>query len=343
MSNGGVIGKSNVTTLTLAGGVWSVNQVFNSRFDNIWPTHKAITVLTDFLIIAGGGGGGDDGSNQSNNFTAESGGGAGGYLNSYGSENSGRNSTSLNALSLGTLLNYSVTVGAGGAEATNGSNSSLTGTAIDGASISLIAIGGGRGGDEDNTSAADGGGGDGGSGGGGGYDGPTGSNVWPQGDGTLLQGHDGGQVYAVVGNPSMCSAFGGSWCYPERIRGAGGGGAGAIGQHGSSSTSGVGGAGLASSITGTSVIRAAGGSGRGIGSGTLPAMPTGSGSSSIGGGGEGGNSSNAGGNGIVILRYPNTFSLTNPGGGLTISTTTDGTDKVSSITAGSGTLSFTSP
>jgi hypothetical protein len=69
-------------------------------------------------------------------------------------------------------------------------------------------------------------------------------------------------------------------------------------------------------------------------------MPTGSGSSSIGGGGEGGNSSNAGGDGIVILRYPNTYSLSNPGGGLTISTATDGTDKVSSITAGSGNIEF---
>jgi hypothetical protein len=340
MSNGGVIGKRSVTSQISAGGIWRVNEIFNRRFDDIWPSHKSLPVAADFLIIAGGGGGGDDGSNQTYGHTAESGGGAGGYLNSYLSEASGRNSASLNTLSLGTGLSYAVTVGAGGAEATNGSNSSLSGFGSDGASISLIAIGGGRGGDEDDALTSLGGGGDGGSGGGGGYDGPLGVATLPYGDGTLLQGHHGGSAYAFNTHQGLCDAFGGSWCNPTKVRGGGGGGAGSTGFHGSSSGSGSGGNGLSSSITGSSVTRAAGGSARGNPDSTSPAMPTGSGSSSIGGGGEGGNSSNAGGDGIVILRYPNTYSLSNPGGGLTISTATDGTDKVSSITAGSGNIEF---
>jgi hypothetical protein len=65
-------------------------------------------------------------------------------------------------------------------------------------------------------------------------------------------------------------------------------------------------------------------------------MPTGSGSSSPGGGGEGGN--NSGGDGILVLRYPNTYTLSNPGGGLTLSSATDGSDKVTTITAGTGNI-----
>jgi hypothetical protein len=42
----------------------------------------------------------------------------------------------------------------------------------------------------------------------------------------------------------------------------------------------------------------------------------------------------------VILRYPNTRTITNPGGGLTISTSTVGSNKVSTITAGTGSVSF---
>ena len=58
-----------------------------------------------------------------------------------------------------------------------------------------------------------------------------------------------------------------------------------------------------------------------------------------GGGGNAGSSASpyqaggAGGSGVVILRYSNAFTISNPGGGLTISTTTDGDDKVSSITS----------
>ena len=46
----------------------------------------------------------------------------------------------------------------------------------------------------------------------------------------------------------------------------------------------------------------------------------------------------SGGSGVVILRYPNTYTLTNPGSGLTMSTATDGSDKVTTLTAGTGNI-----
>jgi hypothetical protein len=338
MSNGGFIGKRIVpTALSGAVGVWNINEAYNARFDDIWP-ELAVAILTDFLIIGGGGGGGVAGSASLTTDSAESGGGAGGYLNSYGSEASGGNSASLNALELVLGGLYSVSVGAGGAIATNGSNTTFGGLDFNGSTISLAAIGGGAGGDRGDTAVL-GGGSLGGSGGGGGYKLGT-ETVWSPGSGTANQGNAGGVAVGVQDYASLCSTFGfnSGWCEPSDVKGGGGGGAKLVGT--GANSNGVGGEGLASSITGSSVTRAAGGSGRGSRNGNSASMPTGSGSSSIGGGGEGGSSSNAGGDGIVILRYPNTFSLTNPGGGLTITTATNGNDKVSSITAGSGNIEF---
>jgi hypothetical protein len=66
-----------------------------------------------------------------------------------------------------------------------------------------------------------------------------------------------------------------------------------------------------------------------------------------GGGGGGGNaystslSGGAGGSGIVILRYPNTYTIT-LGAGLTGTTSNVSTDKVTTITAGTGNVSWAS-
>ena len=336
MANGGFIGKRLVPNVASAKGVWNVNELYNARLDGLWPA-TVVEIVTDFLIIAGGGGG-----HQS---TAMPGGGAGGYLNSYGSEPSGGNSASLNAMSIAMLNTYAVTIGAGGSPTNNGSNTSFSGTASDLSSISYTAIGGGAGKASNN-------GGNGGSGGAGGYG--TADARYPAngGSGTSNQGFDGGKSGAQPNAGWVfCTAFGGSYCNAAKWAGGGGGGAGGVG--GSVDTgvatetmvqlnSAAGGAGLASLITGTSVTRAAGGSGYGTGANNYAAMPAGSGPSSNGGGGRGGNqgNTNVGGDGIIILRYPNVFSLTNPGGGLTISTATDGNAKVSSITAGSGNIQF---
>jgi hypothetical protein len=48
----------------------------------------------------------------------------------------------------------------------------------------------------------------------------------------------------------------------------------------------------------------------------------------------------AGGSGIVILKYADTYAIANPGGGLTYSTTTGGGFKVTTFTAGTGNVSW---
>ena len=58
-----------------------------------------------------------------------------------------------------------------------------------------------------------------------------------------------------------------------------------------------------------------------------------------GGGGANSQTGGSGGSGIVIVRYPNTYTIS-VGAGLTSSTATDGSDKVTSFTAGTDTISF---
>ena len=69
-----------------------------------------------------------------------------------------------------------------------------------------------------------------------------------------------------------------------------------------------------------------------------------SGTPNTGGGGGGGaypgtGTGGNGGSGVVILRYPSAYTIT-AGGSLTSSTITDGTDKVTTFTAGSDTITF---
>jgi hypothetical protein len=48
-----------------------------------------------------------------------------------------------------------------------------------------------------------------------------------------------------------------------------------------------------------------------------------------------------GGRGVVILRYPSTYTISNPGGGLTFGTTTTvGSDKVTPVNLGDGNVSW---
>jgi hypothetical protein len=73
------------------------------------------------------------------------------------------------------------------------------------------------------------------------------------------------------------------------------------------------------------------------------------GTANRGGGGGGGSATSQttgpgganGGSGIVIVKYPDTFTISNPGGGLTISTpAAAGGFKTSTITAGTGNVQF---
>jgi len=243
------------------------------------------TYDVDFLVIAGGGG---------THVQRTGGGGAGGYRNSYGSESSGGGGSSESALTFTQGTTYTITVGAGGVDsgsattkATDGNDSSISGTGI----TTITSNGGGAAG---GTSTGQGNGNDGGSGGGAGN--RTGGLG---GSGTANQGFDGGD-YEAGGNEYA----------------AGGGGAGAVGEHADIGT-GDGGNGLSSSITGSAVTRGGGGGGGNAFSGTSGGSGgggngggddfNGSDGTANTGGGAGGCGNNGiaggdGGSGVVILR-----------------------------------------
>lgn len=260
------------------------------------------TVSVEYLVIAGGGGGGSvSGGHESG------GGGAGGYRTNRSGQTSGRGSATESSFTANPGTSYTVTVGAGGAASTVGNNSVFS---------TVTSSGGGRGG----NGGGSGGGGAGGAGGGGAHNNGT------AGAGTANQGYDGG---------SAASSTGG-----------GGGGAGAAG----GSNTGVGGAGLSNNITGSSVTRGGGGAGYNGGSGQGISGGGGGfgggggerpGTANTGGGGGTGNAvaGSAGGSGVVILRYPSAATIT-IGAGLTGSTATDGSDNVTTFTAGTGSVNW---
>jgi len=285
-----------------------------------WVEYSGAPPLFDFLVVAGGGAGGSR-LNRSG-----SGGGAGGYRNSITGELTGGSATAEPSLFLPSG-SFTVTVGAGGtggAPSTRGSESRFA---------QILSYGGGKGSGLDAGAVYSAG--DGGSGAG------EGGDAGGIGRALLLQGSNGGT--------DIFDAASG-----------GGGGAGVVGGNStgvvsSSGTGGAGGAGLSSSITGSAVTRGGGGGGGarntggagGTGGGGAGAGGAGTGSAATvntggGGGGSGYNTSGAGGNGgsgIVVIKYPDSITLT-IGGGLTSSTATAGGFKTTTFTAGTDTVSF---
>jgi hypothetical protein len=280
-------------------------------------------VSVEYLVIAGGGG-----TNFMDTRNYSGGGGAGGYRASIIGENSGGGASAELPLLTPVGQTLTVTIGGGGF-ASNGSNSVFG---------SITSIGGGRAGFDNSTAPAVGG-----SGGGSG-EGNQGLKI--KGSATANQGFLGGD--ALRGSDSRISA------------GGGGGGAGGLGGNGRNNTSspygGNGGTHVTSSITGTAINRAGGGGGAcafggeggvatggggnggGQGNGSPGTVNTGGGA---GGSGAFGDFTNAqqGGSGIVILRYPSAFTIT-IGSGLTGSTATVGSNKVTTITSGTGNVSW---
>ena len=278
---------------------------------NIVPRTFSITSIAQFavqyLVIAGGGAGGQD---------TAGGGGAGGYRSSVTGEMSGGGASAESPFTATSGSSYTVTVGAGGTRPGTGTVSQGT-TDTDGKNsifATITSIGGGGGvGSAGNQAGRSGGSG------GGGYTNGAGS-------GTSGQGYGG---YAASS-------------------GGGGGGAGAA------ATNINGGNGVTSSITGTAVTRAGGGGGQGSTAGSggsggggyntgyyastnSGAANTGSGGSAYSGGWGG---AGDGGSGIVILKYPNTKTIS-VSAGLTYSTSTAVSGyKVTSFTAGTGTVSW---
>ena len=297
--------------------------------------NKVPLISVDYLVVAGGGGGGGWGG----------GGGAGGLITNYGGT----------SLTLASATNYTVSIGDGGTAGYytssyfaggNGSNSYISGTGL----TTITTIGGGGGGKYLSPYGTDGAAG--GSGGGAGA-----TSAGQPGSGS------GGTGAAGQGNDGASSGSGGSF-YPG---GGGGGGAGTAGIQSSTNEGGAGGDGLQYNITGTNIYYAGGGSGLssrtdlnpgvaggsgggGTGgryataSGTVSSTAAVNGTDGLGGGGGGAYGLSpyvcgAGGSGVVILRYPSAYTIT-AGGSLTSSTATVGTDKVTTFTAGSDTITF---
>jgi len=321
--NGGVIGKQNASSGSVATGVWALHEFYLRKISGQWPSGSVPMGDVDYTICAGGGA---RGAASGTAAAAWGGGGAGGYINSYG--------TAVSALTLLTTTPYTVTIGAAAtAYATNGSNSSITG--VDTSSVfTITAIGGGGGGSGASTSDADLDGKDGGSGGGGASleNGQNPTYAGTPGSGTTNQGGPGSTGTARPVFPWYCTE---SWgaplaqCNGFPGQSTGGGGGGASGGNLGTSISGQ--IGVQNSITGSNVYRSGGGDGYNNSSG-------GNGYDQAGGGGSG--SYPYGKNGILILRYSNAYTISNPGGGLTIATSTVSSDKVSQITAGTGILQF---
>ena len=277
---------------------------------------EQVVFTTNYLVLAGGGGAGGAGG----------GGGAGGLRTSYGSTSGGGGSAE-SSLSLDAGTNYVVTIGAGGGGCTGGSTRGIGVQGNNSVFSTITSTGGGPGAGFNNNSPSTSF--DGGSGGGCINAASSGTYI-DGGDGVTNQGYDGGRGYRTDAGYNS---------------GGGGGGVGAAGADGAGSSSspvgGAGGNGLAVSISGSSVTYGVGGVG---------AAETGSASQASNepdNSGNGGDQVNNlffninganGGSGVVILRYPSTATLTNPGAGLTMSTATDGSDKVTTLTAGTGNI-----
>jgi hypothetical protein len=311
------IGAGLVATTSAVGTAEKVTTITAGTGNVSWSYGGIIE--TDFLVIAGGGSGGLAGSN-----TASSGGAAGGYRTSFGT--SGGNASAEPKLQLFHKQVYTVTVGAGGAGVATGQAVAVTsGSQGNDSSISeniipiVTSLGGGQGIGGNNQGASGGSS----SGNGAGTTG-TPETTTP---GTTGQGSAGGLGYD--GTTATTRAGGGS------------GGAGQAGSNASASNAGNGGNGLANSITGTSVTRGGGG-GAGVKSATSANATVNTGSGSGGASGAiGVPGTGNGGSGVVILRYPNTFVI-NLDAGLTGATVPVGTaEKVTTITAGTGNVSFT--
>ena len=338
--------KSYTTTnrdaLTSVAGDMIYNETTNKveyYTGSAWASGLA-AVQIQFVIVAGGGGGA--GIWGAANM-ASSGAGAGGYVSNVTGENTGGGLSSTQTMYIAPSTNYTVSIGAGG----TGTQSQNQESGYEGRPsyfINITAEGGGAAQSYIEKMAL-GRSAKGGSGGGRGtYINRAGIST-EGGDGLTGQGYDGGSVQQVYNGAANATG--------------GGGGASAVGANGSSNNGGNGGAGVATSISGSSVTYAGGGGGAGSssngsggaggGADAVSSTNGNSGTANTGGGAGGiynGDSSDRyggnGGSGIVVLRYPNTYTLSQSG--LTtsnINTAIGGTsDKYTTITAGTGTVSF---
>lgn len=334
---------------------------------NETATALGTTPLTvDYLVVAGGGGGGGAG-----------GGGGGGLRTSY-TNTSSLNGHNESSLSLDVSTNYTVSVGPGGAGAGTGNDTKgAAGTnsrfGIVGSEITSTGGGGGGGYNANGGSGIDGN--DGGSGGGGGsraFAGTAGLGGHAV-TSPVTQGYDGGDTVSNsssggykssggggaggAGNSDSGSVSGsGGTGLQVNIDGndyywAGGGGGGAQGSTTTAGNGGTGGGGGGAQYDSGGTAGTGGGSAinsGGNGTGSTNTTTGGAGGTNTGGGGGGMGVSvatgGAGGSGVIILRYPSAFTIseTTSPTVLTFNTYTQGTDKVTVFTSGeNGTIEFT--
>ena len=298
---------SKVITGLTSGNVYTFKvRATNANGDSLYGTSNSITVPTffnmNYLVVAGGGGGGG--------VSNGAGGGAGGVRSTYSATGGGGSVESTLTVPKGSVP-VTVTVGAGGGTRSNGAASVFS---------TITAAGGGGAGRNSGTIGPPAQYGQTGGSGGGGASQSGGS-------GTSNQGYAGGTGSG---------------------RGGGGGGAGGAG--GSAN----GGSGISNNITGSSVSYAGGGGGGGTPGGTASSgggagvenATANNGTANTGGGGGGRNSGpdtdngGLGGSGIVILRWPTATATITIGAGLTGSSTTNGSDTVTTLTAGTGNVSW---
>jgi hypothetical protein len=301
-------------------------------------------LTVDYLVVAGGGGAGGSGAG---------GGGAGGLRTSY------TNSSSLNghtesALSLSRNTNYAVTVGAGGNAGIAGTYNQTSG--LNSVFSTITSTGGGVGGRRANGVS-------GGSGGGAGVSGP---NLFSGGSAVtspVTQGYAGGDSSAswkagggggaseVGQNAPASSAGNGGDGLIVNILNATNAGTASVGEVSGSDiyfAGGGGGSGSDSAAGGSYPGGAGGIGGGGAGSGVISGTNGDDGNPNTGGGAGGGiaasvdGSGGAGGSGVVILRYPSGYMVTIGSGIIEASGSpfTEGSDKVSVFTGGTGTISF---
>lgn len=327
-----ITGLANNTTYSIKIRAVSANGVGAESSAVSATTNQNVPV--EYLVVAGGGGG---------SCLIGGGGGAGGF----------RTSTVTKSLS----TTYAVSVGAGGKGSTGYADTAVNEAGYPGFNSSFDNISSTGGGGAygwslapsttpagQNTFTINGGSGGGGSG--------QNSSTWTGGTGNL-GGYTPVEGYA-----------GGNALDPYGAGGGGAGGAGSLVSGTANTTSG--GVGRESSITGVAIYYAGGGGGgrRRSGAGDGPSLGGNggggtsmfgatfnvnqNGGTNLGGGGGGGNYSGpavgsqaggTGGSGVVILRYPSVRTIT-LGAGLTGITTTDGAFKVTTITAGSGNVSW---
>ncbi len=301
-------------------------QVYNG---SAWEDLGGINAIQVDYVVIGGGGAGTYGVN----YSGGAGGGAGGYLSSYNSESSGGGDTSRNAATIlaDGSTTYRISIGAG-------STSALGENEIGTASEFLnIAAGGGSGGTYNRSP----------SNGAGGGAGASAIGIYKNGaKGILYQGFAGGTGTQYINNTTSASG--------------GGAGAGSVGEDGGTDGSGYGGdggSGVASTITGSSVIRAGGGGGsggtnqgsaEGGGGAAVFASNGNNGAANTGGGGGGTMTTTGtytaglGGSGVVILRWATADATITPTrtGLIDGGVQTDGSDSYIVFTSGTGTISF---